>query len=89
MFLQNDSIDEHYLTSWEEIRLALERVEKIRKQGHDAKVEITNSNADTTLRITLHSIDELEQYLQSHLRRLILHGADEDLSSVFGKIILP
>lgn len=88
MFLQNDSIDPHYLSGWEEIRSALERVEEFRKQGRDAKVEITNSNADTILRITLRSIDELEQYFRSNLRKLLLQGADKDLSIAFGKLIL-
>ena len=88
MFLQNDCIDVHYLSGWKEIRSALERVEEMREQGQEAKVEVTNSNADTILKITLRSTSELEQYFQSSLRKLILQGADEDLSMVCGKLIL-
>jgi len=88
ILLQNDSAGSEYLIGWDEIRYALKRVEDARQQGQDAKIEITNANKDTILRITLRSVDELERYFKSDLRRLILGGRKEDSSSVWGKIIL-
>ena len=88
MFQEMKNLDE-YLVGWEEIRQALKEVEKRRKQGQDAKVEIINSAANTTLRITLRSIKELDEYFKSHLRRLILDDCVEDTSCVSGRIILP
>ncbi|TFG28117.1 hypothetical protein EU527_17700 [Candidatus Thorarchaeota archaeon] len=81
-------IDVHYVEGWEEIRAALAQVEKARQKGQDAKIEITNSNVDTILKITLRSIDELDKYFKSTLRQMILKGANEDTSTVIGKIIM-
>jgi len=83
-----DGQDGHYLEGWEEIRSALEHIEVIRRSGRNAKVEIENSNADTKLKITLRSIDELDEYFNSHLRQLILQGMNEDTSIVIGRIHL-
>ncbi len=85
---QFENLDGHYLEGWEEIRSALEHVETIRRSGRNAKVEIENSNADTKLKITLRSIDELDEYFNSHLRQLILQGLNEDTSVVIGRIHL-
>ena len=88
MFHQLENLDGHYLEGWEEIRSALEHVEVIRRNGLKAKVEIENSNADTKLKITLRSTDELDEYFNSHLRQLILQGLTEDTTVVFGRIHL-
>lgn len=88
MFQHTDELDYQNLDGWEEVRSALEEVEKIRNTGQDARVEIVNSNADTILRITLRSIDELETYFKSHLRQLILQNTTEDLSVVSGRIVV-
>ncbi len=87
VFLQKNDLDVDDLSGWDQVRVALQRVEEARRSGQDAKVEITNSNDGTTLRITLRSIEELEQYFNSHLRCLVLQGADEDSSMVSGRII--
>ena len=88
MFHQLENLDGHYLEGWEEIRSALEHVEAIRCYGRNAKVEIENSNADTKLKITLRSTNELDSYFNSHLRQLILQGMMEDTSVVTGRIYL-
>ena len=88
MFQEMKDLDE-YLVGWDEIRKALREVEKYRQLGQDAKVEIINSVANTTLRITLRSRKELDEYFNSHLRRLILDDCIEDTSCVSGRIILP
>lgn len=88
MFHQLENLDGHYLEGWEEIRSALEHVEAIRRNGQNAKVVIENSNADTKLKLTIRSTDELEAYFNSHLRKLILHGMLEDTSIVTGRILL-
>jgi len=81
-------LDGHYLEGWEEIRSALEHVEAIRRNGSNAKIEVINSNADTKLKVTLRSTDELDAYFNSHLRQLILQGMAEDTSTVVGRILL-
>ena len=86
VFQEMNYLDKEYLVGWEEIRAALRDVEKLRQSGKNAKVEIINSINTNTLRITLRSIKELDEYLNSHLRRLILDGAKEDTSSVSGRI---
>jgi hypothetical protein len=88
VFYQLDNLDGHYLEGWEEIRSALEHVEAIRRNGGNAKVVIENSNADTKLKMTLRSTEELDSYFNSHLRRLILQGMLEDTSIVTGRILL-
>lgn len=88
MLHQLENLDGHYLEGWEEIRSALEHVEVIRRNGKKAKVEIENSNADTKLKITLRSTEELDEYFNSHLRQLILQGLSEDTTIVIGRIHL-
>jgi len=88
LFYQLENLDGHYLEGWEEIRSALEHVEAIRRNGKNAKVVIENSNADTKLKMTLRSTDELDSYFNSHLRKLILQGMIEDTSIVTGRIHL-
>ena len=88
MFQRIEDLDGHYLIGWEEIRNALEHVESIRRSGQEAKVEIENSNTDTKLRFTLRSTDELDEYFNSHLRKLILQGLVEDTTVVTGRIHL-
>jgi hypothetical protein len=88
MFQGTANADEEYLVGWNEIRVALHRVEKLRRRGKDARVEIINSMGNTTLRVTLRSERELEEYFNSHLRRLILNGLVEDSSCVSGRIVL-
>ena len=89
MFQRIENVDEQYLSGWRDVRAALERVEKIRQTGQDARVEIINAVANTTLRITLRSTRELDEYFNSHLRQLVLNGLTEDSSCVSGRIILP
>ena len=89
MFQRIENVDEQYLSGWRDVRAALERVEKIRQTGQDARVEVINAVANTTLRITLRSTRELDEYFNSHLRQLVLNGLTEDSSCVSGRIILP
>jgi hypothetical protein len=88
MFHNIENIDERFLSGWEELRIALDKVEEIRQTGKDARLEVINSVENTTLRITLRSKKELDDYLNSHLRRLILGSSAEDSSCVKGKIII-
>jgi hypothetical protein len=88
MFHNIENMDEQVLSGWEELRIALDKVEEIRQTGKDARLEVINSIENTTLRITLRSKIELDEYLNSHLRRLILGSSAEDFSCVKGKIII-
>lgn len=89
VFQKITNADEQHLSGWKDVRAALEQVEKIRQTGQDARVEVINAVANTTLRITLRSTKELDEYFKSHLRRLILDGLTEDSSCVSGRVILP
>jgi hypothetical protein len=88
MFQEIQDSNEEYLVGWKEIRNALRRVEVLRESGQNAKVEIINSMGNTTLRVTLRSENELEEYFNSHLRQLILNGLAEDNTCVSGRIVL-
>jgi hypothetical protein len=88
MFQGTANVGEEYLVGWNEIRVALRSVEKLRRKGNDARVEVINSMGNTTLRVTLRSERELEEYFNSHLRRLILNGLTEDRSCVSGRILV-
>ncbi len=88
VFHEIEILDGHYLEGWEEIRNALEHVEAIRRKGLNAKVEVENSTADTKLKVTLRSTEELDAYFNSHLRQLILQGMTDDTSKVIGRILL-
>ncbi len=89
VFQKIENAEEHHLSGWKEVRVALEQVEKIRQTGQDARVEVIDAVANATLRIMLRSTKELDEYFNSHLRRLILDGLTEDSSCVSGRIILP
>jgi hypothetical protein len=88
MFQRTANVDEEYLVGWNEIRVALRSIEKLRRKGKNARVEIINSMGNTTLRVTLRSENELEDYFNSHLRRLILNGLTEDRFCVSGRILV-
>ena len=65
------------LTVWEDIRKALSIVEELRKQqSHsNARVEVYQNSADkVSLKVTFRSVQELDEYLNSRFRRMLLEG---------------
>ena len=71
---QTAEIEELELSGWEEIRQALEEVEELRKQGLDARVEITDCRDSTRLRVTLRSFKELQEYISHRFSRMLMTG---------------
>ena len=70
------------LTVWEDIRNALAIVEELRKQqSHsNARVEVYQHSADkVSLKVTFRSVRELDEYLNSRFRRMLLEGVGDSL----------
>ncbi|MFW9889799.1 MAG: hypothetical protein ACFFER_16545, partial [Candidatus Thorarchaeota archaeon] len=62
---------------WSEIRNALESIEMMRATGlEDARLLLVERCGETSLRVTLQSMDELRDYLGSSLRETILGDVD-------------
>ncbi|MHA1909077.1 MAG: hypothetical protein ACW98Y_17395 [Candidatus Thorarchaeota archaeon] len=62
------------LTGWDEIRQALEFVEGLRKQHRhsDARIEVYEISEESSLMVTLRSVHELDDFLESRLMRKLL-----------------
>ncbi|MFW9803836.1 MAG: hypothetical protein ACFFFC_14335 [Candidatus Thorarchaeota archaeon] len=70
---------------WSEIRNALESIEMMRATGlEDARLLLVERCGDTSLRVTLQSMDELRDYLGSSVCETIL--GDVDSGEVVGYI---
>jgi len=83
------------LTGWEEIRQALEFVEGLRKkQEHsDARIELYEISEQSSLIVTLRSVHELDDFLESRMRRRLLKRENTSrqldvMSEVQGKFVL-
>jgi hypothetical protein len=71
------------LTVWEDIRNALAIVEELRKGSlhSNARVEVYQHSTDkVSLKVTFRSVRELDEYLYSRLRRMLLEGVGDSLS---------
>ncbi|MHA2027592.1 MAG: hypothetical protein ACW98U_16990 [Candidatus Thorarchaeota archaeon] len=72
------------LKGWEEIRNALLFVEELRKQQKNelARVEVYEYSENSSLNASFRSIKELDDFLESRFRTLLLEGRDDnDISS--------
>jgi hypothetical protein len=70
------------LTVWEDIRNALAIVEELRKGPtySNARVEVYQHNEDkVSLKVTFRSVRELDEYLNSRFRRMLLDGVGDSL----------
>lgn len=70
------------LTGWEEIRQALQFVEELRNtQEHtDARVEVYEHSGDSSLKVSFRTLQELDDYLRSRFRRMLLRDESEGAS---------
>jgi hypothetical protein len=71
------------LTGWDDIRCALGVVEELRNEEPctNARIEVYQHSANQmSLKITLRSIQELDDYLNSRFRRVL----QEEMSESFG-----
>ncbi|MFW9811204.1 MAG: hypothetical protein ACFFF9_02020 [Candidatus Thorarchaeota archaeon] len=69
------------LVGWEEIRQALEFVEEHRKLGthNHLRIEVYEYSESSNLRVTFRTVSELDEYLQSRFRELLLKGIGDSL----------
>jgi hypothetical protein len=70
------------LTVWGDIRNALSTVEELRKQQphRNARVEVYHhSENKVSLKVTFRTVEELDDYLNSKLRRMLLEGVGDSL----------
>ncbi|OLS26878.1 MAG: hypothetical protein ThorAB25_20930 [Candidatus Thorarchaeota archaeon AB_25] len=70
------------LTVWEDIRNALAIVEELRKgpTHTNARVEVYQHSEDkVSLKVTFRSVQELDEYLNSRFRRMLLEGVGDSL----------
>ena len=76
---QSADLTELELSGWEEIRKALEEVERLRMQGFDARVEIVDSSDSSGLRVTLRSFKELQEYISYRFSRMLMTGINSSV----------
>ena len=70
------------LTVWEDIRNALAIVEELRKgpTHSNSRVEVFQHNENqVSLKVTFRSVRELDEYLNSRFRRMLLEGVGDSL----------
>jgi hypothetical protein len=69
------------LVGWEEIRQALEFVEEHRKHGTHShvRIEVYEYSESSNLRVTFRTVSELDEYLQSRFRSMLLKGVGDSL----------
>lgn len=71
------------LTVWEDIRNALAIVEELRKEPshRNSRVEVYHYNENKVgLKVTLRSVQELDEYLNSRFNRMLLEGIGDSLT---------
>ena len=64
------------LTGLDEIRVALKGVEELRREGIDARVEILDSEDDSSLRIPLRSFKDLQEFITQRYSRMLVTGVN-------------
>lgn len=69
------------LVGWEDIRDSLSFVEKLRKQGthNHARIEVYEYSENSSLKVTFRAVAELDSYLQSRFRIMLLAGVGDSL----------
>ncbi len=69
------------LVGWEEIRDSLSLVEKLRTQGthNHARIEVYEYSENSRLKVTFRAVAELDSYLQSRFKIMLLAGVGDSL----------
>jgi hypothetical protein len=69
------------LVGWEEIRQALEFVEEHRKHGihSHVRIEVYEYGENSNLKVTFRTVSELDEYLHSRFRGMLLKGVGDSL----------
>ena len=71
---QRTKILEQKLTGLAEICQAVEQVEELRGKGIDAKIEVEFKNSDQSEKRLLHSVDELQEFINHLFSRMLVYG---------------
>jgi len=83
------------LTGWEEIRQALVFVDSLPEEKRNgARVEVYEHSQDSSVKVSFHSLQELEEWLKMRFRKQLLKGVDsvssktlDVLSEVHGQVV--
>ena len=84
------------LTGWEEIRQALVFVDSLPEEKRNgARVEVYEYSSESSVKVSFHSLQELEEWLKMRFRRQLLKSEDgvpsrklDVLSEVHGQVAL-
>lgn len=84
------------LTGWEEIRQALVFVDSLSEEERNgARIEVYEHSQESSVKVSFHSLQELEEWLKMRFRKQLLKGNDNPsskildvLSEVHGHVVL-
>ena len=84
------------LTGWEEIRQALVFVDSLpEEERNGTRVEVYEYSRESSVKVSFHSLQELDDWLKMHFRRQLLKGEDgvpsrklDVLSEVHGQVVM-
>ncbi len=84
------------LAGWEEIRQALVFVDSLPEEQHNgARVEVYEYSKESSVKVSFHSLQELDEWLKMRFRKQLLKGADvvssrtlDVLSEVHGHVVM-
>jgi hypothetical protein len=67
---------ESELTGLDEIRVALKRVEELKLEGIDARIEVLVDEESSHPKVTLQSFKDLQEYITHRYSRLLVNAVD-------------
>ena len=84
------------LTGWEEIRQALVFVDSLpEEERNGARVEVYEHSQESSVKVSFHSLQEMDEWLKMRFRRQLFKGEDETtsrkldvLSEVQGQVVV-
>ncbi len=83
------------LTGWEEIRQALVVVDSLPEEKRNgARIEVYEHSKESSVKVSFHSLQELDEWLKMRFRRQLLKGEEDTsrkldvLSEVHGPVVL-
>ncbi len=84
------------LTGWEEVRQALVFVDSLpEEERNGARVEVYEYSEESSVKVSFHSLQELDEWLKMRFRKQLLKGNDNPsskildvLSEVHGHVVI-
>ncbi|TFG32830.1 hypothetical protein EU527_09375 [Candidatus Thorarchaeota archaeon] len=80
MDYQKTNPTEFELYGWNEIRKAMEHVEKLRQNGVDARIEVIDTDCASCPAMTLCSFDELREFISIRFTHMLGRGVTTSIS---------